>query len=311
MVEQVSNIGCNNKYHPKTWADDSIIKSSKDISLFFLNLKKQLFGLSNSCKFPIFVNDYLKQICIPEILANSFCELGDKEYLKNLVVPLESFQTFAVSLYDQIEDSHLMRAGEPTVLKVYGLENTLNIKKTCEDIYLELSRKLEKFIPNAIDISQEQYNLTLSADKLRNSNKILSPSKAILLQNILAGIPSKKIALLCKGDNDMQTLARAMGNSISTIDDLIDLIFLEDIKNPKTTIPLSYLTNENKTIFDLSPEKVRDYFLGSDSLKKTVDYIDNELTSAGNILNFLDPSGKDILSIYNNKMKSYIRNLIK
>ncbi|MCW8966367.1 MAG: hypothetical protein OQK82_06750 [Candidatus Pacearchaeota archaeon] len=311
MVEQVSSTGCKDKILSDTWADNSVLELSKNISLFFLDFKKQLFGLSKVNKFPAFINDYIKQICIPEIFAYSFCDLGNKGDIKHLVVPLESFQTYAISLYDQIEDSHLERGGEPTVLKVYGLESTLNIKKSCENIYYRLAEKLEEFVPNAKEIAQEQYNLTIRADKLRNSKNIFEPEKAILLQNLIAGVPSQKIALLCAGDDNIQTLARNMGNSISTIDDLIDLVFLEDIKNPKTTIPLSYLVDENKRIFDMSPEKAREYFLDSNSIKKTVNYIDNELISAQNILKSLDPFGKNILSTYTNKMQDYIRNLTK
>jgi hypothetical protein len=303
MAEQVLNIGCNNKSIPdETWADDVVLESSKNISLSFLNLKKSIFGNSNSLKFPYFVNDYLEQICIPEILANSFCDLGRKNYLKSLVVPLESFQTFAVSLHDQIEDSHLMRGNEPTILKRYGLKSTINIKKNCENIYSGLAKKLEKFIPNAEKIAKEQYDMTLTADKIRNSKRIFSPSEAIILQDKLAGIPSQKIAILCNGDDELQNLAKAMGNSLSTIDDLIDLIILEDLKKPKTTIPLSYLVHEHKQVLNYPLEKARDYFLNSNAFKKTIDYINKELIIAEKVLNSLDIFKVNMLSIYKNKM---------
>ena len=99
------------------------------------------------------------------------------------------------------------------------------------------------------------------------------------------------------GAEEIRPLAKSIGNSLSTIDDLIDLVNTEDIGKIKTTIPLSYLFQENPEILGAPPLKARDYFLKSDSLKRTIEYLDRELNSVSLTLRSLDPKGQNILKI--------------
>lgn len=290
----------------ETWTDEAVLNVSSIISSFFLCTKKTLLVDESVPSF--FIKDYLEQPCIPEILADSFCDLTNKNHLKKIVAPLEAFQTYAISLYDQIDDNHLVKDNDLTILGRYGFRETFKLKQTCERIYLHLAKRLSFLVPGAERTAQEQYKLTLKADKIRNSQTILSPLEAIALQNILAGIPTEKIALLCDS-KESKKLARNIGNSLSTIDDLIDLINTEDLGKIKTTIPISYLFQENPQIFNCSPLQARDYFLKSDSLKRTIEYLDQELDNAGLKLEDLDPKGENILSLYKNKMQKYLRKI--
>jgi len=306
MAEQALNIGCKSPLK-KTWTDERVIDASLNISLSFLKRKKELLNKKTS-KLNYFIGDYLKQPCIPEILANSFCYLGKNNSLQKILSPLEAFQTYAVSLYDLIEDNHQIKDNDFTVLGRYGIEKTNYLKVICEKTYKQLAKELSLIIPNANKIAQEQYELTLQADKIRNSPIILSAQDAITLQDKLAGIPSEKIAFL-SGGYEIKQLAKSIGNALSTIDDLIDLITMEDLGKSKTTIPLAYLFQENPKILTDSPEKARDYFLKSDALKKTTEYLDKELNKAGLMLKVLDPKEQDILSLYREKMQEYLRKI--
>ncbi|NCO11611.1 hypothetical protein CO038_01075 [Candidatus Pacearchaeota archaeon CG_4_9_14_0_2_um_filter_39_13] len=311
MEKQVSNTGCDPKEIPESWASNSVLRLSLDVSLVFLDKKRELI-CENCLNPPLrFFEDYLEQPCVPEILANCLCDLGGKTNLKETSSLLEAFQTYAVSLYDQISDGHISRNGEPTVLGAHGITETLRVKDACEQIFRRLARDLEERIPNAAKIAEEQYALTLSADKMRNLPKILPPNEAIELQNQLAGLPSEKIAHLCEGDLEIVTLSRTTGLALSTIDDLIDLIKLEDLKGRKTTLPLSYLHQSNPSILNESPEKIVEYFLNSDALRRTLDYIHKNIEKSRRILRRRDPKQQSILMKYNDEISRYLETLEK
>jgi len=156
MAEQVLDIGCNSKSPClETWADSIVLDLSFACSLSFFGFKRKLLGGDLCSRFPYFVKDYLKQPCIPEIFALSFCELTKREDIKKLATTLEAFQTYSVSLYDQIDDNHLIGDNEPTILKRYGIISTNYLKRKCEHIYLNLSSELERVIPFAQKISRE------------------------------------------------------------------------------------------------------------------------------------------------------------
>ena len=120
LAEPVSSTGCKTPLR-ETWADKSVLDASLSISLFFLNIKIKLLDHQQRTAL-FFIRDYLEEPCIPEILANSFCDLTDKKLLREIAAPLEAFQTYSVSLYDQIDDNHLVRDGDPTVLGRYGIK---------------------------------------------------------------------------------------------------------------------------------------------------------------------------------------------
>jgi hypothetical protein len=303
-AEQASNTGCNFQNLAEGWVSRSTLEDSLKISLFFLERKREL---SSNLKCQQFSQDYLEQPCIPEIFALNFCSLNGREDIKEQVALLEAFQTYAVSLYDQIDDNHLFRNGEKTLLGVCGLKKAQKVKLFCERIYSELARGLEAKVPNASSVANEQYLLTLKADTLRNQTRILSPKEAMDLQNLLAGIPTEKIALLCGGNSELIALARNLGNSLSTMDDLIDLINLEDIGKRKTTIPLAYLKHFNIT--GDSREETRANFLRSEAFYKTSEYILAELSGAQRILKYLGSPGESLLNKYVSEMTSYLKRL--
>ncbi|MEM4331020.1 MAG: hypothetical protein QW273_03375, partial [Candidatus Pacearchaeota archaeon] len=278
--QQALNIGCNLQNLTQGWASRDTLNNSRDVSLYFLKDKRRELG-NFFCSF--FVEDYIKQPCIPEIFAYNFCLLNNKQDLLPDISLLGAFQTYAVSLYDLIEDKHFTRHGEKTLLGKIGIKKTIYLRKLCESIFLKKAKKLEKKKKNnALKLSLEQYLLTLAADSLRNKKEILPPPQALTLQDLLAGMPTEKIALLCGGNIELCQLAKSLGNSLSTLDDLIDLLLLEDVNKKKTTIPLSYLNYFN--IKGKSKEEIRDNFINSDAFLTTLDYIYLNLFKSRNIL---------------------------
>lgn len=304
QAEQASNTGCNFQNLAEGWANKATLESSLEISLFFLKRKEEL---SSNLGCPQFNRDYLKQPCIPEIFAFNFCTLNGRTDLREPVALLEAFQTYAVALYDQIDDNHLIRNGEKTLLGNCGPRKAQDIKLFCERTYSNIASSIETQVLGASSIADEQYLLTLKADKLRNQAVVLSPKEAIDLQNNLAGIPTEKIALLCGGSLELVTLARNLGNALSTMDDLIDLISLEDMGKQKTTIPLVYLKHFN-IVGKSKKEKIKN-FLSSEAFYKTSEYILGELGSAQRILRDFDPHGENLLNKYVLEMTYYLKKL--
>ena len=221
----------------------------------------------------------LECISITEILSAHICNLCNSQDLLDLSPPLQAFQAYAIHLYDLISDDHVYRRGEPTFLKLYGVDYVKKTEEIYKMMFMELAKDLERRgIRNAMALAQEQYTQTINIDQIRNS-AVFPSKKAFRLQEEIAGIPASKMALLSRATPDIEKLIFHLANAMTTSDDLVDLFHGEDFSGTKTTIPISLLKEEFGQIAQDNRKLAR-----SAAIRRTKDYIWSQSVSAIKIL---------------------------
>jgi len=232
--------------------------------------------LSVSRRFELCDNEIVKEdmgfVALPEILSAQYCKLSGNTHSLEISPPLQAFLSYAISIYDIVSDNHLYKDGKPTFLKTYGKESVLFAERLYKKIVDELSKELEKELPRAIEIASKMYNGTIKLDKKRNS-RITSPSKAISLQNKLAGEHAYNIAFLSNAE-ELGMFSFHLVNAMTTLEDLIDLFHGEDFTGRKTTIPIAFLADE----FGYVPEDIQT-IKRSSAIKRTKEYISRQISS--------------------------------
>lgn len=277
---------------PYSWCNGEINSLIDEESLKLRcarELISERFGLDSN----EIVRTDLDCVAMPEILSAQYCILSENHHLLGISPPLQAFLAYAISIYDTISDNHLYKNEEPTFLKMYGLNFVLLTEKIYKKVIRELSKELEREIPEASRIVKKMYSGTIKADKSRNRG-ILSPEEAITLQERIAGEHAYNIAVLSNAKK-LGHFSYHLVNAMTTLEDLIDLFYGEDFTGVKTTIPIAFLSDEFGRV-------VEDYQIIKKSLaiRRTKEYINDQISSS-----------RDLLSNYSSEYKSFLLKIIE
>jgi len=288
---------------PLTWVNDKLSKNIDRVGFQTKDIKLDLVKKYNPSKdLEGFLTD-INEPTIPEYLSFLVARSRGRSDLEQLSPVLQAVISYKISAYDCLEDNHLYKCGRETVLKTRGKDYLLMMMDVYSNISTELGARLQDLgIDDASRVAKEQYEDIIRADKRRNS-KIIQPLKeTIKIQEALAGEPARKLAYLSGGGLSEQRFLFHLVNSICTLEDLMHFLIKKDLKEPKSTIPLSFMNEQ--TPLNKMKENPR---LLRKSVRFTLDYINNQMSE----LNKLKKQGEfkeidDFTGSINRFIKQYI-----
>ena len=262
---------------PEIWVNDELSLEIDKECLRTHDLKRDIaksFGLGN---LEILLED-IKEPTITEYLSSEFCKVSGREDLREVSPLLQSFISYLISAHDFITDEHYFKLGRPTFLKTHGADYLKEALNNYSKIVSFLGKKVEnKGIQKGHERAISQVEKTIEGDKLRNtdvSKSMVTPQKAIGIQEFVAGGTARYLAELSGGGDIEQEMAYHLVNSICTLEDLMHFSHSTDLIEPKATIPLAYLGEEVK-VSDFKKVDVKK--VGQRAVDKTGDYLLNQL----------------------------------
>jgi len=230
----------------------------------------------------------LAEVTLTEAISIDLSNIAKKPDLLETAATLQAFQTYRLSLYDLLADNHIERFGKPTVLGKYGqkaIKETINLYGLW---VLSLSKELEKKgIPKARRFAEKQYKDTLKADQFRNSfrSQMPSPKQAMKMQRELAGKDGQIMAYLTGANKIIGEATACLIDALTTLEDLMGVIDLEDFDKPKATIPLAFFYQEKSHL--IKPTNSRKIIDQTRVVTRTRSYINGMLQKAeGPILDY-------------------------
>jgi hypothetical protein len=242
--------------------------------------------------------DDIGDATITEYLSSSVAVSVGRKDIVDFSSILQAVISYRISGYDFIQDKHYYKLGKPTILKTHGIAYVKRLMQLYEQVSDELSRDLEeKGITDATKLSKQQYDIIIEGDKRRNSEKIVSSREAIEIQESLAGGSAKYIARLSGGSQDHEECLFYLVNAICTLEDLMHLHNTEDLIEPKSTIPLAFLIEQNGQLNPQSSDIV-------DTTKRTLEYIAGQL---GGFELFKTTAKLDCLGAFSQDINSFIK----
>jgi len=247
----------------------------------------------------------LSQVTVPEIISGEISRLSGNNHLRDAAAVLQSYQTYSLSIYDIINDQHMIKCGKPTFLKLYGIDEVKRLQTSYRYIVSLLANELEtNGVKNAPHFARAQYEETLNADDLRNlpDGRMPTPKETINIMNSIAGGTAKYMALLTNAGQPWINIAESLANSMANLEDLIDFMSLEDFKKIKATLPFALLYHQTGLIdTSLNAKRILDE---TSVIPKTKEYIFNQLNIISDNLN---GGGKgSLLGLFERKMRSFL-----
>ena len=260
---------------PDTWADPSFEDFLREQIRFLDSKKKSVISLFTSETNPIILSD-LSEVTLTEGMSIDLSRIAQKPEILDVAATLQAFQTYRLSLYDILDDKHLTKLCKPTVLAIYGEDAVKAVAKIYNSSVLQLAEELEeKGVSEASKLAQQQYDDTIKTDKIRGEfvSKMPSPEEAIRLQRNIAGGPAKGIVKLAGGDHSLEEGIATLVDALTTLEDLIGFIDMEDFTRVKATIPLAFLYEECLHIE--KPRDIREIIRETKVIVKTREYVRN------------------------------------